>query len=341
MIILSNCMMDTADEGCVKVANSLVKRIKAKTDSASVVSYERFSALTDIRLKLNKFFLNPSLWKLLRNYRDESVLYIPFPAKPIAMAIRLFVLSCFCRGRLRVLQTMNVPMGPAEKLLYKLSKATIYVLSHDSEKMLRNTVGTDRVIRLKLGVDTQKFTPVTPEEKRSLKIAHGFDPNAPLVLHVGHLNQGRNVGQLLKLNSQYQVLLVTSTLTKDEQDLSLRDQLLHRNIRIVSDFIPRIQEIYQMADAYFFPVQELGRCIDAPLSCLEAAACNISIITTDFGEMKAFQGMDGFHYLESFEAEYLNSTIEHAINSQPVQTRNAVMEYDWDLAIKTITAFSD
>ena len=53
MIILTNCLSETVDEGALKVANSFVKRIKGRNASAVVVSYDRLSELSDVHLKLN------------------------------------------------------------------------------------------------------------------------------------------------------------------------------------------------------------------------------------------------------------------------------------------------
>ena len=54
MIILSNCLTDTVDEGCRKVANSLIRRIKKTEPQTMVVSYESTSGLSDIHISLNK-----------------------------------------------------------------------------------------------------------------------------------------------------------------------------------------------------------------------------------------------------------------------------------------------
>lgn len=336
MLILTNCLTEVADEGCLKVSNSLVKRIKQADPSVMVISYERCSELTDLSLELNKLLLNAPLFRLLRQKR-ESVLYIPFPAKPIATALRVFVLSLMCRAGLRVLLTMNVPMGRAERLLYRLSSAEFLVLSEEVRGTYESIAGAGRVIRLKTGVDTRKFCPVPETRRQELKKAYGFDSERPLVLHVGHLNAGRNVAQLMKISNTFQVLLVTSTLTKAEQDAALRKKLQEtENIRILDDYLPRIQEVYQMADVYFFPVEEKGHCIDVPLSCLEAAACGKSVVTTRYGEMKAFEGKPGFFYLDSFDPESINSELEAALSQKDAEPRRAVLDYDWDNAVSLL-----
>ena len=93
-----------------------------------------------------------------------------------------------------------------------------------------------------------------------------------------------------------------------------------------------IEQVYQMADAYLFPVVEQGRCIDVPLSCMEAAACNKPVVTTDFGEMREFVGKDGFYFINSFEADELKAKIEQALGADGAPTRSAVLDYDWRFA---------
>lgn len=334
MLILTNCLSEIADEGCLNVVNSLVKRMKAVDKDITVISYERQSGLSDAFLHLNKFLLNKKLYFFIRR-RKEPVLFMPFPAKPFSIAVRVFVLSLYCKKRLRVLLPMNEPMGLYAKLLIRLSNAEFVVLSEESQRLFLPVVGKGRIHYLKTGVDIKKFQPTTAEQATSLKAKYGFDPARPVVLHVGHLNRGRNIGTLCQIDPKYQVLLVTSTLTKDEQDEALRQELLsHSNIRILSDYIPAIQELYQLADAYFFPVTENGHCIDVPLSCLEAAACGKNVVTTRYGEMKAFEGRPGFFYLSTLDYDNINQTLDLAIKEPKGSAREEVMAYDWNRAIQ-------
>jgi glycosyltransferase involved in cell wall biosynthesis len=189
-------------------------------------------------------------------------------------------------------------------------------------------------------VDVHKFTPVPSDISKALKEKYGFDPDRPVLLHVGHMNKGRNIEELLKLDKKYQILLVTSTQFKDAQDIELKERLLNSgNIRLIDYYLPDIQEVYQLADAYFFPVVACGHCIDVPLSCLEAAACNKPVITTDYGEMKEFVGKQGFFFIDSFDPAELNSLVERALGDKDPGTRDAVLEYDWDNAISRFCDF--
>ena len=84
-----------------------------------------------------------------------------------------------------------------------------------------------------------------------------------------------------------------------------------------------------MSDVYFFPTLQACRCIDVPLSCLEAAACNLPVVTTDYGEMKAFKGKKGFYFIQNFSEQNLNFIIDVAITGVDESTRSSVLEYDW------------
>ncbi len=333
MLILSNCLTETSDEVCVKVFCSLIKMMKRADPNHFVISYERTSEISDRHLHCNRFLLNRELFRIIRS-RKEKVLYLPFPAKPIATAIRILILSLFSKAGLDVLIAMQSPMGTLSKILMKRSRAHFMLLSEESHKRFADALGSHRVTYIKTGVDTKKFVPVSSCTAQERKMKYHLDPKLPVVLHVGHLNAGRNIGSLLKIDPKYQIVLVVSTLTKGEQDETLRRQLLCcSNIRIMDSYIPEIEEIYQMADVYYFPVAEYGKCIDVPLSCLEAAACNKPVITTRYGEMRAFEGKPGFVFVDSFDENSINAAINEALQTEPVDTRASVLEYDFDRAI--------
>lgn len=334
MLILTNGLTDVVDEGFLKVANSLVKRIKSKAEkSTHIITYDRKSNLSDRHIEVNKLLLNKELKSIIRE-RNEKLLYIPFPAKPIATALRVFNLSRYAKKGLSVVITMTDGLDFFSRLLLKLSGAKIILFSEAAKNTYASVVGDERVVYLKTGVDCQQFAPLSAEEGAALKSQFGFDPGKKLVLHVGHLNEGRNIAQLEKLATEYSVLLVTSTLT--QQDAALKARLEGAGVRIIDSYIPNIQQVYQMCDVYFFPVLAAGNCIDMPLSCLEAAACNKPVITTDYGEMSAFRGKSGFYFIDSFDEQSLKTLVQKAL-SESSSPRSAVIDYDWRNAVRTIS----
>lgn len=338
MLLLSNCLTDVADEGCLKVANSLAKRVKAADRGVTVVSFERRSALTDIHMDVNKLLISGKLLRLIRK-RREPILYIPFPTRSLPNAFRIFLLSLVSREQVKVVLTMTRPYSGLSRLLLRLSGAQLFALSGSAAEFYRKLVGKKRVTYLKCGVDTERFTPVSPEQAAALKVKYGLDPNRRVVLHVGHMKGGRNVAKLMELDPRDQGLLVVSTFTSSDADTELRKQLEScENIKIIDSYIENIQQIYQLADVYLFPVIESGNCIDVPLSCLEAAACGKPVVTTGYGEMREFDGKEGFYLTDKLETEEMNGLIRQAAADTGKNPRDAVMEYDWKLAVDRLLA---
>ena len=324
MLILSNALSDRPDEGSLKVATCLTKRLKAAHPEVGVISYERRSSLTDVHLKLNKLLLNGSLFRLLREKR-EPVLYLPFPTRPLPMAARIFLLSHVCPERVAAVLPLTRKHGILSRFLLKCSPARIVVLSRTAAEYYGNMVGKHRVVYLKTGVDTRRFCPVSPARKRELKKKYGFDPEKKVLLHVGHLKEGRNLRVLLAVPGDWQVLLAVSTFTKQERDLRTTLEQAG-NITILDRFLPDVEQLYQLADAYIFPVKEACNSIDAPLSCLEAAACGLPVITTAYGEMEALLERPGFLPMEWEDLSRLLAWVE----LETGKGRDAVLAYDWE-----------
>ena len=337
MIILTNCLTDTADEGSIKVAASLAKHFKQLYPDAELISYGEDHPLCDHHLAIrNKFMINGRLMRLLRR-RQDTVLYLPFPAKFVNAALRTFIVSVFARRKVLVLLPMRSPkIGRPARILMRLSGARLLVLSdelrRDYEKLFHG-----RVEYIRAGVDTQRFMP-KPDDRARLRKKYSIPVDKPVVLHVGHLKEGRNVGTMLSLDKRLHAVLVASTHKMHERDAALRQRLCNSgNITIIDEFIPDMQEIYRMADVYYFPVEHEKHCISAPLSVLEAAACGLPVVCTRFSELKQLEGEEGFYFIDSFDSEHLNSLIDRAIRDGR-NGRSSVLRYDWTLAAKTIAA---
>lgn len=333
MLLLTNCLSKKHDEGCLKVANSLVKRLIASIENVFIVSYERDCEISNEHIKLNKLLISKKLFRLIKR-KNDTVLYIPFPAREWATALRVFILSLMCKKKLVVVLTMLCRCNFIGRLLFKMSGATIVTFSENTKAVYENMVGSKRVQYLKTGVDTKLFLPVSEERRAELREKYAFSADKQIILHVGHMKSGRNIAELMKFNMNYQVILVESTLTVDEQDEWLKEELQKcENIRIIDEYLPDIEEIYQLSDLYFFPVVEKGNCIDVPLSCLEAAACNKPVLTTRYGEMATFEGKSGFWFIDRFDKDYLNQLAALALEEKDIASREQVLAYDWRYAI--------
>ena len=340
MIILSNCLSDKTDEGTLKIVNNLTKRIKKYDPETIVVTYERYSQLTDIYVHISPFFRKIKLmisYQLRRVLKDSgtAVLFIPPPAKMISNALRTFSLSKYARCGLSVIMVMQLPVCRLAKLLFRISRANIITFSRDAACYYRRVLANN-IVYIKTGIDTEKFNAVSQEEKIALRKKYGLPVDKPIVVHAGHLKKGRNISQLLKIDERFHVVLVASTLMADEQDKRLRTELESKNnVTLIDSYLPNIEEIYQLSDVYFFPVQRAGNCVDIPLSVLEAAACNIPIVSTPYGELKEIMQCPGFFEIAAFDKKTINDRLCEAVQCH-LNVRDAVLPYEWENAVQIL-----
>ncbi len=339
MIILTNCLTEIVDEGGAKVVNSLIKRIKAADASVTVVSSVATNSACDVQIPSNKMLLNLRLIRFLWK-SHQQVLYMPAYARSLFSSVRVFLLSLFARRKLKVLLYMHSPIGRIAKFFFRLSGATLIALSEESYEEFRGIMG-ERSMYLRTGVDTHRFSPVSAEEKAALREKYHLPADKKIVLHVGHLTEGRNIRQMTKLDERYHGVLVVSTSDVGEEDKILRGVLEEMpNITVMDSYIPAVEEIYQLADVYFFPVVTERHCIDVPVSVLEAAACGLPVVGTSYGEMKALLANPGFYLLDSFEQNSLNAHLMQAIEKGE-NPRDGVLAYDWRHAVEMLIHDAD
>ena len=168
-------------------------------------------------------------------------------------------------------------------------------------KQQLEAMGINTVL-IPLITDLTVFKPLdTRERKKTLRAKYGISLDAFVVTHVGHLNHGRNLTSLMPLQTAHvQVVIVGSSSTPEDAigPASLKAELENKGAIILDRFIERIEEIYQLSDLYVFPVEDQNSSIGMPLSILEARACGIPVLTTDFGGVKQFLDDDfgGIYY---------------------------------------------
>lgn len=340
MIILSNCLSDKTDEGTLKIVQNLARRIKEQDPETKVVTYERRSKLTDIYVHIpglfrrTKLMISRQLHRVL-NENKTMVLFIPPPAKMISNALRTFTLSFSARWGLSVIMVMQLPVGRLSRFLFRMSGATIIALSQNAADYYKRVLANN-IIYVKTGIDTEKFHAVSREEKLALRVRYGLPADKPVVIHAGHLKKGRNIAQLLKIDERFHVVMVASTLMAAEQDRQLRAELEAKpNVTLIDTYLSHIEEIYQLADVYFFPVQQEGNCVDIPLSVLEAAACQLPVVCTPYGELAQFVQCPGFFEITGFSEKEINSQLLEAVQCNS-NVRNAVLPYDWENAVHVL-----
>lgn len=330
MIILTNALAKHDDEGGRKIAASLIAAVKRKAPAVKIFTYGSVFSAGDRHFQVNKLLLSTKLAKSLHDAND-TLLYIPLYTRMLPMALRICLLSFYTRRNLRVLIAMLPETNRIGEWLIKLSGAELIVLSQKSYETLQTFLPA-RSHYLKAGVDAERFSPADDQKKMQLRRKYGIPENQPVVLHVGHMMSGRNLDKLLLIDEPYHVVLVTSTTTAWYKDSTLESALKQKkNITIFEDYIPHIEEIYQLSDVYFFPVVEPLNCIDVPLSALEAASCGLPVVTTPYGEMQQLLKKPGFYPIKTFDKPALDQALHQAITANAAP-RTAALEYDWNRA---------
>lgn len=130
-----------------------------------------------------------------------------------------------------------------------------------------------------------------------------------------------------------QVVVIGST--SYPEDKKLVQKLKKSGIIIISNYIENIEELYQSADCYLFPVFSESACIEIPLSVLEAMACNLPVVSTRFGGLSNLVSeQNGFFYAET-EEEIL-SKICFAKKISAPGTQNLIKELSWQSVVQQI-----
>ena len=333
--IISEELNYPIDEGFKKVTYEIVSALKDKCEVIFIGKYQiDISGCLCKVIQLNKLFLNRSLFQVLNRFNTDVILYIPYSSITIASLIRAWILKVFSRKKVVVLalQPRHYP-DFSKYFIPFLRPDLLLVLSGKSQKYYQS-LGF-KVQKIPLGVDIDRFKPVSEKEKMQLREKYGIPKDKKVILHIGHLKKTRNINLLMQIAQKKDVLLLlvasTSTLVDEELKKSLNNA---NNIRIISWYVENIEEIYQLSDCYLFLVEDPIGCIEIPLSVLEAMACNLPVITTKFGGLPDwFDEKNGLIFVN--KKTDISQILKELINKN-INTRSLVKSLSWNEISKII-----
>lgn len=332
MVIISDCLKNNLDEGCIKVASTISKKLKKA--GATVVAANCDCDYADYKISANKIYTNKELYNAISESNGD-ILYIPFASNTLGSAVRTFNLARKTGSKINVLFSLRWNMNCLTKWLLKASKCRVITISKESYEFFKKEIPGVAVHNVQVGVDTSKFKPVSENQKKALKEKYGLPLDKTVVLHVGHLKHGRNIDVFLDIDDDTYAVLVFSAVT--EKDLDLKRELeKKKNIKIIEDYVPNIEEIYQAADIYVFPIVAENNSIDVPLSVLEAAGTNCKIISTKYKEIAYFDDAEGFHRVSNEEMNNLQGIINEVSKETSVNTSIIAEKYDWAKALNDL-----
>jgi len=324
------------DEGIKNYTQQLITQLASRCEVLPLTCYgQDIPQLSIENVSANPLLLSPALRRRIRQFDPHVVIYVPTACATLFSFARSRMLHVHARGAPVFMMALQVRQYGlmARMLMPHLCPELVMVQSELTERSLMYLPCS--LSRLSPGIDLEKFRPVCPTKKTEIRVRHSLPLDASILLHVGHLNQGRNILALSGLQSVHgqQVVVVGSSSTPHDKELV--DALRHRGVRVIDDYVANIAELYQAADCYLFPVQNETSAIDMPLSILEAMACNIPVVATRFGALGVLANVKGVYLQDD------PSTFQQAIDrcyDQPIASRQWIEQFGWDRVINDLVA---
>ncbi|HQC08446.1 MAG TPA: glycosyltransferase [Candidatus Cloacimonas acidaminovorans] len=295
------------DEGIKKTVYNLFVGLEQRY-IIKVICREGFN---DERIKVietNRLFISNRIKKTVKKFRPHTLIYFPFASTTFASFVRNVILSSFCSSAQNIMVALQPKqLATWQTRLIRFLKPKIVLtpslLLYDKLKGLKINSSL-----IPLPTNLENFSPNKNDEtKKVLRIKYHIPPNKYVITHIGHFNEGRNLKSLVPLQKgENQVIIVGSSSTPRDSigPASLKEKLLNTGIMIIDGFIERIEEIYHLSDLYIFPVVKKNSSIDLPLSILEARACGVPVVTTNFGSTEYFLGNDNGNIFYSEPEEF-------------------------------------
>jgi glycosyltransferase involved in cell wall biosynthesis len=333
VLYFSEALVPPFDEGIKKAAWSLLRELQKSHEVLALTSRGPGIPQADVRrVRANRLLVSAGLWQAARRFQPERVFYFPTACATLFSFIRARVLAMVAGVPAVMIALQPREYGRLARLLIpRIRSGPVWAQGQVTAGSLRS-LGCD-VRMLPPAVDAETFAPVSASQRTALRAKHGIADDAYVVLHVGHILPNRNVPILAALQASAQVMVVGSTAFGADGALvrSLRDA----GVIVVNQYVDRVEEIYQLADCYVFPVQSALGSIEVPLSVLEAMACNLPVVSAPFGELpRLFPEGNGVRYFRT--EQELVSAVHRARQDGPVNTRARVQPYTWEAAARLI-----
>jgi len=319
------------DEGMKNVMHYLTKELSKRHEIMRL-------SIEDIKHRFFKdpsmSFLSPSFLAKIKKFQPQIIHYIPYSGLTFFCFVRARTLAHCASNSKIVVSCLQPPRDYSyfsKKVISMLKPDLILVQSRKTARILKD-LGM-RTLFLPNGVDIEKFTPVSEKTKERMRTKYGVD-NRFIILHVGHINNARNIrilGDLVEGDAS--VIIVGSTSTK--ADIDLIKYLKKKGVMVWLRYFENIQEIYNLSDCYIFPTIREFSSIEIPLSVLEAMACNLPAINTRFGGLvDIIEEGDGFYFFNEFNEA--RKKLEEVRNGIQVKTRKKVLPYSWENVVSKL-----
>ncbi|MCK9421311.1 MAG: glycosyltransferase [Bacteroidales bacterium] len=293
------------DEGIKNAASFFFRELSRRYDTIGICKYGKEIHSKELKLyqiNTNRIFLDKKIRSLLKSHNPNIIFYLPSSSATLPSFVRLNMLKYFQPAAKCLMISMQPKsLSPFKKfIIRKLKTDVVLTPSPEVLKTMQSMALNSSLIPLH--TDLYRFTPIKSAKiKTDLRRQYKLPEDKNIIAHVGHINWGRNLDSLIPLQTDdNQVVIIGSSSTPIDapKEIHLKEKLEQRGIIILDGYIPKIEEIYQLSDLYVFPVTFEAGSIGLPLSILEARACGIPVLTTEYGSVMTFLGDDhqGIYY---------------------------------------------
>ena len=295
VILVTEYINPPYDEGIKKTVYTLYKELNERYELKVICRYG-FNNDSIITLNANPLFLDKSVKRIIRQFNPDTLIYFPFVSSTFASYIRQKVFSLYAKRSKKIFIALQPkPLRRWQKWIVQFIKPEIALTPSPELKEFWDSVNIKNQL-FPLVVDLSKFKPLGEiDRKVELRRKYNLPVSSYIISHIGHLNNGRNLESLIPLqNAGYQIVIIGSSSTPEDAlgPESIKRKLTDSGIIIIEKYLEDIEEIYQLSDLYIFPVVEKCGSIGLPLSVLEARACGVPVLTTDFGSIREFLNND-------------------------------------------------
>jgi len=332
--ILADDFSPPSDEGFKKVAFHLSRELSQGHEVLAIGKRGGEAPFPLEVVRANVLFLSPGLKRRVQGFDPDWIVYIPFSSCTRNSFLRCRILKWFCpRARLGMIAVQFRFWQNWELPLVRRWQPDLVLTPLPDVLKHAGTIGI-RADYLPFGVDLAKFHPSPGRSHRvALRKKFGIPAGDRVYLHVGQITEKRNLRLLSGLQGKrQQVVVVGSSSSASEgypHDRALVRELENAGVRVWIRYFPNLEEIYQMADCYVFPVFDRTGGIGFPLSVIEALACGVPAVTTRYGGLELAIGAgSAIQYADSDEE--LVSLAQDRRTVAASEARALVEDLGWD-----------
>jgi len=265
----------------------------------------------------------------LKELRPEVVVYVPTQSATLATFLRIASIRAITGARVLLIALQVRPLSLGSAVVARFFGPERILTP--SEELLRKGIRLGLPIEFApTGVDIERFAPVDMSTMASLRAKHKLNAAGRIILHVGHVKPLRNLEWMGKIADRLNVTALIIGSTSGGVDGRVLAMLRESGVDVRVGLVEDLQELYQLADVYVFPVIDERGAIGVPLSVLEAMGCDLPVVTTSFGGLpRMFRQTPGLQYVRSLdEALDAVSSAFRLVRSE-VTTSELVSPYSW------------